>query len=70
MCLLCLVQAARVAAVRQASEHYNSELKNRIHRKLEVSQEKRDQQMKVIQERLREHVRVCLFHQDWVFSFH
>ena len=64
MYLLYVVQAARVAAVRQASEQYNSELKDRIHRKLEVSQEKRNQQMKVIQERLREHVCFSLFRHD------
>ena len=49
-----------MAAVRQASEQYNSQLKDKIHRKLEVSQEKRELQMKVVQDRLREHVSLCL----------
>ena len=42
--------------VRQASERYVKELRERIDQKLEVAQENREKQVKVIQERIKEHV--------------
>jgi len=54
--LMCL-QAQRVEEVRKMSEHFSTDLKERIDRKMETMGEKREAQLQSIQERIREHVR-------------
>ena len=50
------MKAKKVEEVRQASERYIKELRGRIDQKLEVAQENREKQIKLVQERIREHV--------------
>lgn len=45
--------------VRRASENQVTQLKEKIDRKIETAQENREAQLRGIQERLRDHVRVC-----------
>jgi len=58
-CVHC-TQAQRVEAVRKAGDEYRAGLKERIERKLEHADEKREARLSNLQERIGKHVRISL----------